>query len=85
MSTREQEEAQVTAKDIHDAGLVVEKARERYREALEAERAARHDTTNTLNALNEATKKFDVRLAEFRRTVPRGADWNAPEMAGAVG
>jgi hypothetical protein len=50
---------------------------ERYRSAENRAATARREETDALNSMNAAQKALDARLAEMRKTAPRGSDWNS--------
>lgn len=69
------EKRQITSEDLRAALASVETAQKRYRKCREAEQEARRESTNAVNAVNEATKTFDAMLAEFKAASPSDTDW----------
>lgn len=57
-------------------------ARERHQAALQEESRARSAATDALNALNEAQKTFDAKVAELRKSAHVSSDWGRSRQRG---
>jgi hypothetical protein len=62
--------------DIGTLAASVETATRAYEGCKRAESVARGETCTALNALNEAQRRLDAKLAEMRKAAPSDSDWS---------